>query len=362
MARHLSKAWPEFDQPGFIAHATHHLDELELKQRSQQITAALAEFLPANYEQAARVMLDSLAPAEGCDVNQNESEEGIVGWSIMPMVDYVGLYGLEHFDLSMQLFRELTKRSSSEFGIRYFLKAKPEQTLAVLETWIDDPNQHVRRLISEGTRPRLPWGMRLMDFIDEPMPVIKLLESLKDDNEEYVRRSVANNLNDIAKDHPDLVAQIAKRWLVGADKNRLRLVKHACRTLIKQGHKPTLVALGYGVPKVELKGFEVLTPQVELGSALAFEVLLESTVDSEQNLIIDYAIHHRKANGKTSAKVFKWKTVCLKPRGTLEAKRTHKIKQITTRTYYKGLHYLELLVNGESLGLIDFDLSLNRQD
>jgi 3-methyladenine DNA glycosylase AlkC len=162
----------------------------------------------------------------------------------MPLTHYVGRNGLKHFDLSMMLLKEMTKRSSSEFDIRYFLLDSPLRAISILQEWTQDPNQHVRRLVSEGTRPRLPWAMRLPVFIEDPSPLIPLLDALKDDEEEYVRRSVSNNLNDIAKDHPDVVAGIARQWLKGASKNRQRLVRHACRTLIKQGHKETLAALG----------------------------------------------------------------------------------------------------------------------
>lgn len=356
MGKHFKNAWAKFDCSGFVTTATNNLDALELKERSTQITEALVTFLPDDFERAGTIMLKSLAPEDGYEINWNSHDEGIVGWAVMPMVDYVGLYGIEHYDLSMNLFKEMTKRSSSEFGIRYFILSQPERTLATLETWLDDSNHHVRRLISEGTRPRLPWAMRLPVFIKDPMPVISLLEVLKDDEEEYVRRSVANNLNDIAKDHPDIVAKIARQWLKDANKNRRKLVRHACRTLIKQGHKPTLKALGYDAPRVKLEKLEILTPHVDFGNALIFEMSLASTSEQDQNLIIDYAIHHRKANGKTSPKVFKWKINTLSPSAHLFAKHNHSIKKITTRTYYPGVHRLEIFVNGVSLGSKNFDL------
>jgi len=228
--------------------------------------------------------------------------------------------------------------------------------LSVLKTWVDDPNCNVRRLISEGTRPRLPWAMRLPAFMADPAPILPLLEALKDDSEEYVRRSVANNLNDIAKDHPDIVARIAGQWLTGADRNRKRLLRHACRTLIKQGHQGTLKALGYGPPRVELEKLGIFTPRVPFGAALEFELWLTSTADYAQPLIIDYAIHHRKASGRTTPKIFKWKTTTLAPLETLRAKRKHAIKKITTRVYYPGAHLLEIFVNGVSIGREDFEL------
>ena len=164
MGAHLSKAWPEFDSAAFAAMAAKNLDELELKARSVRITEALTAFLPDDFQSAASIMLASLAPDDGGDIGSTDvngpiiEDWGIEGWAVMPMTHYVGLQGLAHFDLSMMLLKEMTKRSSSEFGIRFFLIAEPERTLSVLETWLDDPNYHVRRLISEGTRPRLPWA------------------------------------------------------------------------------------------------------------------------------------------------------------------------------------------------------------
>jgi 3-methyladenine DNA glycosylase AlkC len=357
MGEHFSRAWPEFDLAAFVKMASQNLDTLELKERSAQITGAMAAYLPGNFAHAAEIMLASLGPDSGAGIGSAElGSQGIAGWPIMPMSHYVGLYGLQSFELSMALFREMTKRFSSEFGIRFFLLEEPEQTLSVLETWTRDPSHHVRRLVSEGTRPRLPWAMRLPAFIEDPSPVLSLLEVLKDDADEYVRRSVANNLNDIAKDHPDLVAQIAERWLKGAGKERARLVRHACRTLIKQGHQGTLRALGYGPPRIDLKRLELLNSRVLFGGELEFKLCLVSTSDRPQPMIIDYAIHHRKANGATTPKVFKWKNTTLGPLTTLSAQRKHAFRKITTRVYYPGTHILEILVNGISLGSRDFEL------
>lgn len=357
MGDHFLKAWPKFDRDGFVKMAGKNLKALELKERSVQITDAMRAFLPDNYKKAAKIILKSLAPEDHGDIgNAVVNKRGITGWAIMPMTHYVGLYGLGHFEISMTLFKEMTKHFSSEFGIRFFLIAEQKRTLSILKTWTRDPSRHVRRLISEGTRPRLPWAMKLPAFIDNPTPVIALLKSLKDDKEEYVRRSVANNLNDIAKDHPAVVAQIAGLWLKGASGEMKKLVRHACRTLIKQGHQGTLKALGYGAPCIKLDKLDISTPRVIFGKTLEFDLSLTSTANRAQPLIIDYAIHHRKANGGTSAKVFKWKTTKIGPRATLTGNRKHAIRKITTRTYYPGTHTLELLINGVSFASVDFEL------
>lgn len=272
------------------------------------------------------------------------------------MTHYVGLRGHDHFDLSMTLFKEMTKRASSEFGIRVFLIESPEKTLSVLKTWTTDNNQHVRRLVSEGTRPRLPWAMRLPAFIKDPSPVVDLLTRLKDDDKEYVRRSVANNLNDIAKDHPDVVAEIAAQWMEGANQERRRMIRHACRTLIKNGHKKTLQVLGYGPPKIRRVRVDLLTPKVVFGDAVRFTLSISSNVNQDQALVIDYTLHHRKANGTTSPKVFKWRATTLPANKTLTLTKKHAIKKITTRAYYLGLHTVEVMVNGVSVGKASFQL------
>ena len=274
----------------------------------------------------------------------------------MPMTHYVGLCGHGHFDLSMTLFKELTKRFSSEFGIRFFLLESPDKTLSILKKWANDKDRHVRRLVSEGTRPRLPWAMRLPIFIKDPMPVIDLLEQLKDDDEVYVRRSVANNLNDIAKDHPDIVAEIAAQWIKGASEERKKLIRHACRTLIKNGHKKTLKVLGFNPPKIKQASIDILTPEVVFGDVLQFTMTIVSDSKQKQALMIDYIIHHQKANGTTSPKVFKWQTTTLPAKKTLTSTKKHAIKKITTRVYYPGTHTVEVVVNGVSVGAADFQL------
>jgi len=356
MSEHFLAQWPQFDRKRFVSAASRNLDALELKERSDQITEAMIQFLPEDYEHAAKILLKSLGTPllDGLDGSIND--EGIAGWAVMPMTHYVGQRGLMHFDLSMELFKEMTKRSSSEFGIRYFLKREPEKTLATLNKWIKDENHHVRRLISEGTRPRLPWGMRLSQFVEDPIPVIEILEQLKDDESEYVRRSVANNLNDIAKDHPEKVSRIAKRWLVDANKERERLIQHACRTLIKNGDKKTLSTFGYKKPKISNACLNVLTPKVELGKNLEFTLSVDSIAKHFQPVIIDYIVHHQKANGTTSPKVFKWRKTELQAKGSLDLFKKHSMKKVTTRVYYPGLHTLEVMINGVSVGKKDFQL------
>ena len=357
MATHFQSQWSEFDAKGFLTMATKNLDALELKARTERITDTMIEYLPADFKKAGKIMLASLGTPLGDDISAGTVDaKGIAGWAVTPLTHYVGLRGHDHFDLSMTLFKEMTKCASSEFGIRFFLLESPTKTLSVLKTWTTDNNQHVRRLVSEGSRPRLPWAMNLPIFIKDPSPIIDLLQRLKDDDKEYVRRSVANNLNDIAKDHPDVVAEIAAQWMKGASQERKKLIRHACRTLVKNGHKKTLKVLGFKPPKIKKASIDILTPKVVFGDALQFTLSIFSDCKQDQALMIDYIIHHQKANGSTSPKVFKWRTAMLSAKKTLTSTKKHAIKKITTRVYYPGKHTLEVMVNGVAVGKTDFQL------
>jgi hypothetical protein len=197
----------------------------------------------------------------------------------------------------------------------------------------------------------------LHGFVEDPSPLLPVLETLRDDSHEYVRRSVANNLNDIAKDHPDRVVAIARDWLAGdIGPDRRRLVRHACRTLVKSGHRQTLDALGYGPPSVLLKALDLDGETVEFGQNLFFSADLQSTGSSPQDLIVDYVIHHQKASGTTSPKVFKWTTLRLAAAENTRLTRKHAFRPVTTRVYHGGHHRIEIQANGESLGARHFTL------
>jgi 3-methyladenine DNA glycosylase AlkC len=274
----------------------------------------------------------------------------------MPMTEIVAARGLDDFDYAMGVLAEMTKRFTSEFAVRPFLIADPERGVEIARKWAEDDNYNVRRFASEGTRPRLPWGLRLQSFVQDPQPLLPLLTQLRDDPSEYVRRSVANSLNDIAKDHPDLIAEIAADWLKEAPKNRVRLVKHACRTLIKAGHAPTLAALGYGLAEVDVFPITLAAPVVNMGGHLEFSATVTSKAKTTQPLIIDYVIHHRKANGRTTPKTFKWKVMELGTGKSATLSKRHAIKPIATRVYYAGQHAVEVQINGQSYAEAKFEL------
>lgn len=355
--RHMPAGGHDFDRADFTGPVLAVLDGLELKQRSALIADHLHRVLPGDLGDRYQILGAMLHPAEDL-TDQQSDDQGITGWGMLPLCDLVGRYGLADFDRSLDMLKTMTRHFSSEFDVRHYLIADQGRALAIMGEWLDDPDHHVRRLVSEGTRPRLPWGLRLQSLVTDPAPMLPLLTALRDDESEYVRRSVANHLNDIAKDHPDLVADLARDWLQGADKNRARLVKHACRTMIKQGHPGVLAAFGLNPPELDLTALDIATPVVTLGpdGALEFTATLTSTGTADQALVIDYLVHFVKANGTRAPKVFKGSKLTLRPGEVATFTRRHPVRPITTRKYYGGPQALSLRINGTDFGWAEFEL------
>ena len=312
--------------------------------------------LPENTADRFRILEAVLHPDDENRENADSDSEGLCGWGVWPLTHLIGAYGLRDFEASLELLREITKRGTSEFDVRHFIVTDQARTFRILERWKDDPNHHVRRLISEGTRPRLPWGIRLHSLVRDPKPGIALLQYLKDDPSEYVRRSVANHLNDIAKDHPKLVAELAADWKKGASQQRKRLLRHACRTLIKQGHPETLSVFGYHVPKIAEPELGLSPKKVLFGDELQLQLVVTSNNSRSQKLVIDYVLHFRKSNGSLSPKVFKWSNIELSPGETVFLKKVHSFAPITTRKYYPGKHTVTARINGVDFAAEPFDL------
>ena len=355
--RHMPAVGYGFDRADFTGPVLAVLDGLELKQRSSLIADHLHRVLPGDLGDRYHILGSMLHPAEDL-TDQQSDDQGITGWGMLPLCDLVGRYGLADFERSLDMLKTMTRHFSSEFDVRHYLIADQDRALAIMGEWLDDPDHHVRRLVSEGARPRLPWGLRLQSLVTDPAPMLPLLTALRDDESEYVRRSVANHLNDIAKDHPDLVADLARDWLRGADKNRTRLVKHACRTMIKQGHPGVLAAFGLNPPELNLSTLDIATPVVTLGpdGALEFTATLTSTGTADQALVIDYLVHFVKANGTRAPKVFKGSKLTLRPGEVATFTRRHPVRPITTRKYYGGLQALSLRINGADVGWAEFEL------
>jgi 3-methyladenine DNA glycosylase AlkC len=356
--RHLRRVWPGFDARRFERLALHGLDDLEFKARALHLCAALEATLPDDFDHAATLIEASLAPAgDGDELGTLRSgAHGLAGWVVWPLGEFVVRRGIEHPARALQTLHALTQRHTAEWAIRPFIERHPQLSFATLAVWASDPSAHVRRLVSEGSRPRLPWGLQLRSLVDDPSPTLPLLLALQDDPSDYVRRSVANHLNDIAKDHPDLIVQWLNTHLPQAGAARRALLKHACRTLIKQGEPRVLQAWGLGRP---LRGSAQLslTPlRLASGGTLHLRVQLRSTSARAQRVLIDYAVHHVKASGATAPKVFKGWQIELAGREERVLEKQHSMRPVTTRRYYPGRHAVDLRINGAVLARAEFEL------
>jgi len=339
MGKIFHEVYPSFDQKRFQKIST-KLDALELKQRVQLLTTGLRAELPGHYPEDMKVIEKVL------------KKKVLTGFELWPISEYISQYGLEHFDESLDLMYQLTQQFTSEFAVRPFLLKDPNRILTKFKSWLKDENVHVRRWISEGSRPLLPWGGKIHSFIMKP-ETLHLLDKLKYDDELYVRKSVANHLNDITKHHPDLVVKTLKSWIKDSPEIHVEKIhwikRHALRTLIKKGDVGALGLMGVNQKSdVVVKSLKLNKQNYVLGDYLEFEFILESKAKKTQRLIIDYSIGFIKSNGRVSFKVFKLKTLQIEPGEKIVIKKRHSLKRISTMTYYPGKHQLLVQVNGQA--------------
>lgn len=317
--------------------------ELAFKQRIRHIAQAITVALPLPYEQAIDILIQVAPSCRG------------VEYLFFP--DYVELNGLEYLDISIRALEIFTVYSSAEFAVRPFIIRYPKQMLAQMDRWIISDNEHLRRLASEGFRPRLPWATQLPLFIQDPSPILERLTQLKTDSSLYVRKSVANHLNDMAKDYPERIANLAKEWY-GHDTHTDWIVRHGCRTLLKRDHPAILELFGYVASEdVHIANFHIQPTAVMMGDYVEFSFLLMNESSTDQSLRIDYEIHHMKANGKNVPKRFKWTAKSFTP-GSHFLTKKHLFKEITTRKYYAGIHYVSIYINGVEQDKASFQLQL----
>lgn len=349
IARQVAGAWPAFQDDAFLRGTLEGYDDLGLMDRGRHIARTLRKHLPDSYPEALGILLASI----GERPPRTEGDGGMASFLYLPHVQFVEEFGLEHFETSMNALHLLTQRFTGEFSVRPFIDRYEAESMALLARWTRDPSPHVRRLVSEGTRTRLPWASRLRRFQKDPTPVLALLEALRDDPEAFVRRSVANNLNDIGKDHPGILIEVARRWMTDASADRRALVRHALRSLVKQGNQEALAVLGYGEWAATQLGEVNIAPEVVVkGQAVTIEFEVRSASSSLQSVLVDLRVHYVKANGSTSPKVFKLKAVKLPAGGSASFRKRLSIADLTTRRHHAGTHRVEALVNGrvEPLG------------
>ncbi len=337
--------YPDFDQTEFdnLIYSDGWEDK-ELKQKMRHTTQCLEATLPGDYPTALKI-LEAVAPK-------------IKGFDVMVFPDYVECYGLDDWDISLPALALFTTICSSEFAIRPFLEKDPEKGMDQMLKWAMEKDPHLRRLASEGCRPRLPWAMALSEFKKDPTPIMPILEALKDDPSEYVRRSVANNLNDISKDHPDMVLDICEKWY-GQNENRDRIVKHACRTMLKAGITRALLLFGFGDPgHIVAEDLVFDKPSLAIGDDLRFTFKLNLGTEEASRLRLEYGIDFIKSKGKPSRKIFQIREASFKP-GRHIISRKHSFKDLSTRKHYPGQHQIIILVNGVEKTMANFELVEN---
>lgn len=348
MAAVFQQVYPPFERSRFLeAVYDDAWNSRSVMERMRHIPQALRPLLPPDYRAALEV-LKQAAPLLNSP------------FLAVALSEFVTLYGMDDWDASLPALAYLTQFGTSEFAVRPFIARDPARMMAQMLEWAGHDNEHVRRFASEGCRPRLPWGMALAAFKADPAPVVPVLERLRHDPSEYVRRSVANNLNDIAKDNPHVVIGVLRRWQTDPNENTHWIVTRALRTLVKAGHPEALGLLGFSdQAQVSVKALRLDRDALTLGESLTLSAEIESTSADAQNLVIDYVVYFRKATGKQTAKVFKLTTKCLSPGESLRIEKRVSFKPITTRVYYAGEHAIALQINGQETERVPFTLSLS---
>ena len=347
LALSIRAVYPAFQVDDFVGDVMDETwDALELKARMRQIAVTLGKYLPADYEQALGIIDKVIAGYP----------EGFNDFTLMFFPDFVEVYGQNecHWDVSMAALERYTPSSSAEFAVRPFIINHQERMMAQMAAWARHDNEHVRRLASEGCRPALPWGQALAGFKKDPSPVLGILEQLKADPSLYVRKSVANNLNDISKTHPDLVVEIAKNWY-GKNQHTDWILRHGCRTLLKKGNRDVLGLFGFAdADCVEVDGFTLNAASVSIGQALRFSFKIAATKATKVRL--EYGIDYVKANGRRNRKIFQISAISLPENGKKLYTRTHSFADASTRKHYPGTHSVTLIVNGTERGTLDFEV------
>lgn len=333
----------EFSPQVFLKNLEAELRPLELKQRMHLLTARLAEQLPKGPEDFP-VLVKALKKSD-------QDQQGLSGFLVWPLTHYVSTYGLESPEESLAALKEMTKVFTSEFAVRPFLREHQDLTLKIFESWVNDESEHVRRLVSEGTRPYLPWGEKLRAFSKDPEITWPLLEALSKDDSKYVQKSVANHLNDHSKLHAKWLVHRLKSW------PNLWVQKQALRTLIKKGDLGALKLIG--VSSVQPKmSFALKKKKIRLGETLVVQVDLQNVLGQQMKVLIDVEIGFLKKNGVHSPKVFKGKTLNLSAKQKTSVELKIPLKKVTTRVYYRGNQTVCLILNGKKTNPIEFHLSL----
>ena len=333
-AKSIKSVYSVFDVDEFMKSTMRDWDSLELMACGRRITENMRKYLPADYIEAISIMNEVIKISDD--------------FFKICFPTYIELYGTDekNWDISMAALELYTQYSSSEFAVRPFIINHEKRMMEQMYAWSKHENEHVRRLSSEGCRPALPWGVALVKFKKDPSPILPILEQLKTDPSEYVRKSVANNLNDISKTHPDLVVKLVKKWH-GKHKNTNWIIKHGCRTLLKKGNKDVLEIFGLGnADAVNVSGFVLSDTAIPFGGDITFSFVIEAITDTKIRL--EYGIDFMKSNGKQNRKIFQISEISMKS--------GHSLADVSVRKHYPGFHAITLIVNGTERGTLEFEV------
>lgn len=334
---------PAFARTAFLKAVGAGQEGRELNARMRHVSITLRDHLPGDLRAAVEV-LKEVAPRMP------------KGYTALLYPDLVALYGQDDPVFSLAALKYFTRFGSSEFAVRPFIQRDVPGTLRLMRTWAEDEDEHVRRLASEGCRPRLPWSFRLDAILKDPSLTTPILERLREDPALYVRKSVANHLNDLSKDHPRYMVDLLRRWGL-THPHTAWIAKHASRTLIKAGDPAALALFAFDTKvKVRAERCTVSPERIRLGDTIVLACTLRSEAARSQQLVVDYAIHYRKANGTTSRKVFKWKELELGAHASITLIKRQRIVDMSTRKHYDGIHRVEVLVNGNVVEEMAFTL------
>lgn len=352
---------PDFDTHKFVSQIMDdEWGNRELKQRTAHITTILQKFLPTDYKDAiAKIfeLLDHIKKTQPDSSIIDDSKFGLMLESGWILDNYVEQFGLGDYQTSIEAIERITQFTSCEFSVRPFIIKYPNEMMMQMLAWSDHKHWGVRRLASEGCRPRLPWAMALPHLKKDPASIIPILVNLKNDPARFVRLSVANNLNDIAKDNPDVVIALVKRWQ-GESEEIDWIIKHGCRTLLKQGNSEVMELFGLGsVKNISIDNFQLSTPKVKIGDSLEFSFDLVNNNKKKSKIRLEYGVYYQKANGTLSKKVCKISEKDYKENTITSITRKHSFKVVTTRKFHLGLHQVAIIINGNELDKYDFELT-----
>ncbi len=345
----LEVVLPGFDAKSFTKEIySDSFYTMELKQRMRHTTIVMHEFFPPLFSDASKVLIRLVT-----QLRKNEVSEDQLAFMFLP--DYIECYGLDDYKNGVKMLEFMTQFVSCEFAVRPFLIRYNDKMMAQMLQWSQHESYKVRRFASEGSRPALPWAMAVPFLKKDPALVLPILENLKNDPSEWVRRSVANNLNDISKIKPEIVLELAGRWK-GISKETDAIIKHGCRSLLKQGHADILLHYALESKHIELDHFRISTPTVQIGDSLAFSFSVKNIGLIEQPVRLEYAVYYKRLNGSASKKVFKISERIFEPGERAQIARKQSFKIITTRKFYPGTHQLSIILNGKESTLQDFEL------